>query len=202
MKKTTIMIAAVLVSAVLCYALTAKKAEASDMKINLAKIAEVQKFPQSTIRLAYNTLSNEEKAFFWKMHVDQYVAKTDIDPKLKKYVLDLREIITPELYASLKTGENAAKIKQMNAEFEKVVNSNEFSKDQLIAVTSFSSMGVPEVSMNALENTAALVASECDCYYSISCSGSKTCEESQHCKDNGPFDCGLFGTSRCTGTCK
>lgn len=47
------------------------------------------------------------------------------------------------------------------------------------------------------DNTATV---DCACLYDIGCETTKTCDKSTNCTPKQ--DCGLFGTSNCTGNCK
>lgn len=172
------------------------------MDVNL--ISEVENLPQSSVRMGYNQLSSQEKVVFWNRHIERFISSNTLSPELKTHIMKLKSFIKPELYETLGTPVTDKYVLEFTKGwYTDPVQKGIFKADVLGVAGTLMGAGKIENNVEKLRQKAFTSSTEenCDCYYSISCWGTYWCTTKDFCKDQGPYDCGITGTSRCTGTC-
>ncbi len=176
----------------------------------LAKEVINQKSPE-VMRQSYAMLSPQEKESLWKIKYKTILSNDSkkMTSEQVKIVQLLNDFLLKHGIAGLlknpKIGEDF--LKSNISSFSK-----NFSREQLFMLIEcayfsnnfsvFNSKAYLEQLINNREAEEEVggegVVGNCTCYYSISCGSGKTCNSG--CT-RGPAECGLFGTSNCTGTC-
>ena len=164
------------------------------------------------IRQGYALLSSKEKESLWKLKYKTILkndSKSMTEDQLK-IVKSLRDFLQKNSIAKLKAAPTLSEnfIKSSMPYFQK-----HFTSEQLFLLIESAYFSDDFSIFNAASYLTKLTASKkststgkridggggnCTCYYSISCTGS-TCNDGTCTR--GPAECGLFGTSNCTGTC-
>ena len=161
-------------------------------------IKEIQNLPKSLVGLGYRKLNSPEKVIFWNTHVDKYLSTHTVSEKLRQHIDLLRGFATPTLYDQLGTAEMDMYVADFTKKWYTIpVNTGLFSAKELIEIATLVGVGKDEVNVSPLP----LGGSGCNCYYNISCGSNRYCYENDYCNTYGPMTCGVFGTSRCDGTC-
>lgn len=174
--------------------------------INMDLVTEVENLPKSVVSLGYNKLNSSEKVLFWQRHLDQYVKEhNDLSPEIKSQLLEMKKFVTTDLYDNLKTPEMRKRIDAFQRDQYTIpVQQKKIPASILIDAATLRGTGKTEQTLTELQRTAVALASDnCDCYYDISCGLNRFCFSVRECQtnDDNPYNCGLFGTSRCTGKC-
>lgn len=148
--------------------------------------------------------SPEKKKAIWKEKID-YIFSLELSEEEKKYfnkfktifkALDYKEPISDELDGKL---------------YKLVINGKELFDwdDKFIYETFFSVGDVNQIKSKSTVNLSSKAVPvlddedkvDCYCRYSISCPGfSPSCKDKDKC-ENANTDCGVLGTSSCTGYC-
>lgn len=184
------------------------KSNENSSAINLDLIKEVENLPKSTVILGYQNLNNNEKVEFWNRHIDSYLNTHIISTEFKDHILKLKNFVRVDLYNTLGTANTDADVEKFTKEwYTDVVKKNVFPHDQLLEVGTIYGVGKNETTLRTMKTTAYSESSEnsaCNCYYEVSCWLWKNCISENICKspNANPYNCGLVGTSRCTGVCQ
>lgn len=172
--------------------------EAKAIRTELIK--EIQSLPNSLVGLGYQKLTNSEKVVFWNTHVDQYLLTHKVSEKLREHIELLRGFATVRLYDQLGTAEADKYVADFTEKWYTIpVSKGLFSAKDLIEIATLVGVGKDE---GGVVSVVEPPGSKCDCRYNISCGSYRSCYASTYCGDYGPMECGVFGTSRCDGTCK
>lgn len=166
--------------------------------VNYQLIEEVKTTNQSVIRLAIAKLNPEEKNILWTQHLDSYINNPNTSDKLKNHLLKIKPLLTVQFFQEQGTVEQKAFMKEFEKKwFSEPIQRGEFTKDELLhAVTAFG-LGIKQIPGNSA-NANKVAPIGCSCYYSASCDGSMLCMDGG-CAQGG--QCGIFGSSDCTGKC-
>lgn len=179
--------------------------------INFSLIEEIENLPNSIVSLGYNKLKNNEKVEFWNRHVTRYLkTHEDLDKKTIAHINKLKSFLNIDLYDNASSESMQRYVK----DFEKkwlldAVEKEGYNAKTLIEVATLWGAGKQDVTLENMSNIAFKTNSEdptnsnCNCYYSLPCLP-KSCNSKPECSPGNPNpgDCGVFGTSRCTGTCE
>jgi hypothetical protein len=182
-------------------------AVATTTTVNMDLITEVENLPRSVVSLGYNKLNSSEKVLFWQRHIDQYVKEhSDLSPEIKSQLLEMKKFVTTDLYDNIRKTETRKRIADFQREQYTIpVQQRKISANVLIDAATLVGAGKAEQTLTELQRTAVALATDnnCNCYYDISCSTGKYCFSNPVCStgDDNPYNCGLFGTSRCSGIC-
>lgn len=164
-------------------------------------IREIQNLPKANVALGYQKLTNSEKVVFWNTHLDNYINNHTISENLKSHIRLLRSFITKDIYNTLGTPATDKYVADFTEKWYTIpVKQGLFKAKDLVEIATM--LGVGKDENIVLSTVPPPPGSICDCRYNISCGSYRSCYESTYCNDSGPFNCGVFGTSRCDGSCK
>ncbi len=166
----------------------------------LQLIEEIEKLPNSLARLSYQKLSPSEKVILWQRHLQEWLDSSILRPEQKAHIRRIYEFANVELYENREAPETKRKLADAEETlFYQPIRSKLFPAKLLLQIATFDGVG-------KATNTNATEAF-CNCYYSISC-GAGSCVDRAICtspgpkpKDTQPSDCGLLGSSDCSGRC-
>lgn len=150
--------------------------------------------------LGYHKLTNSEKVVFWNTHLDNYINKHTISESLKDQIKLLRNFISEDVYNTLGTPATDKYVSDFTEKWYTIpVKQGLFKAKDLVEIATLIGVGKDgDIAPSYVDPVGAT----CDCRYNISCGSYRSCYSSTYCENSGPFDCGVFGTSRCDGTCK
>jgi hypothetical protein len=180
--------------------------------INKELITEIRASSPAVAKLAINGLSPEEKVVLWRQHFESYANNPSTSPELKSHILKLFPLLTVERFKAAGTPENDAFMDSFtNIWFTQPVAKRQFAKDELLSISTVFGFGsepgstTKKLAVNHKgSSTLSIDFPEsddpplCGCRYSLSCDGSTYCRDGG-C--SGGANCGIAGTSSCTGRC-
>jgi hypothetical protein len=176
-------------------------ANSESKNIRTELIAEIQNLPKSNVALGYRKLTNPEKVVFWKIHLDNYINSRTISQNLRSHIELLRNFISEDVYNTLGTPTTDKYVADFTEKWYTIpIKQGLFKTKDLVEIATL--LGVGRDGGIGTSFVPPPPGTTCDCRYNISCGSYRSCYASTYCEDNGPFECGLFGTSRCDGTCK
>jgi hypothetical protein len=172
----------------------------ASLEVRLQLIREIETSQNSVARISYSKLTPEEKVVFWHRHLEKWMSHTSLSSAQLVYLKKVHDFATPALYADLESP--AARQKIVDAEnvlFHQAIKDGLFTQAQLYQIVTFEGIGTQELANGRIE---AVEGNYCDCLYSISC-GAGSCRTEVQCGPlyRNPYDCGILGTSRCSGHC-
>lgn len=194
----------------ICYLTACSKDESvkNDKTVNIALINEVTNLPRSLVTLGYANLNSEEKVIFWKNHVDNYLKDhPELSPALVEHIQELKKFARKEIWDNNSLPEMRRKIDDFEQNwFVKPIESGIFPGEVLVDVATIIGVGKPDkvTLQRRSELLSTLAEANCKCRYDIYCA-TTPCVSKPECaagQPNNPGNCGVFGTSRCTGRCE
>lgn len=201
---------AVLFMAALLFCSCSKKSsdmpEVQSDDVDIALINEVENLPNSLVSLGYNKFTSKEKVVFWTRHVDRYLKlHSNLDERTVNHIKKLRTFLSVDLYDK----SQSADMKKYVNEFEKAwlldaIEKQGFDAKTLVEVGTLRGAGKAESTLEIASKLSFTTTTEnCTCYYTAYCLPA-SCISQPECaagQPDNPGDCGVFGTSRCTGRC-
>ncbi|MGA0559853.1 bacteriocin fulvocin C-related protein [Larkinella sp. VNQ87] len=167
--------------------------------VNLKLIEELEQSPNSVVWVSYPDLNPEEKAVLWHRHLGKMLLNKSYNRSQIDHIKELDKIINADLYKNLNDPETKKFLEDFHQEwFVKSVESNLFSVEQLLAISSLASIG-----NSSAHGRVQAPLKACDCRYGISCSDAR-CPDNKSCTTpsfDNRTNCGIAGTSVCTGKC-
>lgn len=184
-------------------------AKATSSRMNIELIEEVEELPTSVVPLGYAKFSSAEKVEFWLRHVDRYLNNhPEFPDALVAHIEKLKGFAHVDLYDK----GDIPEMREYIENFEKTwyrepIEKGIFPAKALTEASTFWGTGKSEQTLTALQKTAVTSDSEsssCNCIYDLGCPTNKYCYDKPECEPGkgAPANCGVFGTSRCSGKCE
>ncbi|MFT4031315.1 MAG: bacteriocin fulvocin C-related protein [Siphonobacter sp.] len=164
---------------------------------DVAVVKELESLPNEIVHISYRNLSASQKALLWQRHLSNVMDNWDLTTEQKNHIAKLQNLVSKTLFSRVGTKELQDQMDSFVKEwYDPAIASGLFTQINLVKISTIKGIGNGNYSGRVL-------VGDCVCYYSLSC-GLLSCIDNKTCSEGleNPFDCGILGTSRCTGKCE
>lgn len=167
-------------------------------------VEEIINLPSYAVSPAYKQLNPAEKVYLWEKHLNSVVQLNTFNLEQIEHINVLQGLNSLELFEKV----GSTELEEFMDNFadnwiRKATEEHLFTREEIIKIATIKGIGKNiDQYIAGSKYKIANPPAKCECRYSISC-GSDDCDDNDNCKDreNEAFECGILGTSRCTGRC-
>lgn len=197
----------IMCSVSILYAIGCNRSEPSSVapttsNVNLKLVEELEQSPTNVVWVTYSTLNPDEKALLWHRHLNTALSNSRFSQEQRSHIKQLDVVINADLYKKLGTSELQQFMDKFHEEwFVKAVDNKLFTVSELMKISSLNGIGKDGDSNGSGRIMAPMAG--CNCRYGISCQAN-SCPDNRACTQpslDNRSNCGIAGTSTCTGKC-